>query len=184
MNEPSIRTHETRLWSTAAGRGFLGVTAGLLFLSNPWLSLRGTANLFMAYALADGALSLYQATCAKRVARPRTMLLVAALFDAAAAIAVLVMPAVLPLRIAGGLRAVATGSCDALWTRRQRLSEMLTLAGVAAVLVGGLILAWPGPGTVALPWLLGLQTMISGALLVAGGVSEMQHGPSRHGVVV
>ena len=43
--------------------------------------------------------------------------------------------------------------------------------GIVSILLGLLVLAWPGPGVVALPWLLGLGAMVTGGLLVVGAMT-------------
>jgi uncharacterized membrane protein HdeD (DUF308 family) len=177
MNDPSFQIPERRLWLAIVGRGFVGLAVGVVLLSNPWMSIRAIAGVIVAYMFADGVLRLYAAKRAARASMPSWQLVLGGVIDAVAAVVVLVMPAVLPMRLAAGLRAVATGSTDIHWTRGTHLSELLTMGGVTAVALGAVLLGWPGPATVALPWLLGLEAMVSGGLLFAGAASEIRSVP-------
>jgi uncharacterized membrane protein HdeD (DUF308 family) len=177
MNDPSLQVRERRLWLAMVARGFVGILVGLLLMSNPWISLKAIAGLIVAYMLADAALSLYAATRAGRAGGSGLLLVLVGVIDAVAALVVLMMPAILPMRLAVGLRSIAAGVSNALWTRGKHWSELVTMGGVASVALGILILAWPGPATVALPWLLGLEAMVSGSLFFAGAASEIRSVP-------
>jgi uncharacterized membrane protein HdeD (DUF308 family) len=174
MNDSGVQLREQRLWRAIVGRGAVGALVGLLLTSTQWRSPRAVGVVFAAYLVVDGILSLYAASHAKASGRPSSAALLVAVVDAAAAVVALAMPAILPLRLAGGVRAIVTGACDALRPPHRDASELLTLAGVAAVGLGVVIFAWPGPATVALPWLLGVEAMVSGALFVAGATSELK----------
>lgn len=174
MNDPILPLRETRLWFTLLGRGFVGLLVGMLLLTNPWASLGTIAMLFVAYVVADGALSLYAGRRMKRLNAGSRPFMLLGLVDVAAAVLAIALPSALPLRLIGGVRAVVGGACDVRWPRGKNRSELLTLAGVAAIGFGVLLLGWPGPGTTALPWLLGLEAMVSGSLLVGGALSEIR----------
>jgi uncharacterized membrane protein HdeD (DUF308 family) len=174
MDDRNPRAREVRLWSAFVGRGLIGAIAAMLFLSFPWMSPRTLAAILVAYAVGDAGVSLYGATQARRAGASSSALLAIAAIDAAAAVLALVLPAVTALRLIGGVRAIASGSCDAISLRGRSFSELLTLRGVIAIGLGILILVWPGPATLALPWLLGVEAMISGGLLFTGGASELK----------
>ncbi len=176
MNEPSPPPPtDHRLALTDAARGVVGAFAGVVLLSTPRMSVTAIALVFAAYLLADGVLSLYAGRHARRTGHSTRQLMLGGTIDIAAVIAVAAVaaigPAVLPLRIVAGVRAIASGACDALWAERERANALLVMAGVAAIFTGLVILAWPGPATLALPWLVGFEAMLSGALLFAGGTS-------------
>ncbi|HVH41506.1 MAG TPA: DUF308 domain-containing protein [Labilithrix sp.] len=173
MDDP-IRHAEIRLWFLLLGRGLVGAFVGMLLFSNPFAPLRSVVNLFLGYLVADGCLSLLAARYAARAARRTKALALVGVIDVLAAIAAFALPAALPLRIIGGIRGVLAGVADVRWSRRLRLSDLLALGGVAAVGCGLLLLGWPGPAINALPWLLGLEAMVSGALFVAGALSQIR----------
>ncbi len=167
--------HDVRLSLALLGRGIAGAIFGLAAISSTWPHVEQTDVGFVVYLIVDCVLALYAAKRI-RVSRGRAYpLAVVGLVDAVTAVLAAIFPAVLPLRYIGGVRAVVTGVCDARWSRRHNVSDLLTLSGVAAVGFGIVLLAWPGPGNVALPWILGVQVMLSGALLVAGALSEFRH---------
>jgi len=174
MNDPSLQHPETRLWYGAAGRGVMAAIFGMLLMTSTHRSIRAIATIFAAYLIVDGLLSFFIAWRAKQVAWRSWAALFVGVIDLATVVVSLVVPSMLVLRLAGSLRAIFSGSGDAFSPHHQQQSELLTLGGVAAVMLGILILAWPGPMTVALPWLLGLEAMVSGALLVAGAASEIK----------
>ncbi len=174
MNDPSLQRREIRLWYAGAGRGAMAAIFGMLLMVSTQRSIGAIAGIFAAYLIVDGLLSSYMASRAKHVGWRSWAALFVAGVDVAAVVIVLVAPSMLVLRVVGGVRAIASGSGDAFSPRHQQQSELLSLGGVAAVMIGILILAWPGPTTVALPWLLGLEAIVSGALLVAGGASEIK----------
>ena len=174
MDDTSLQLRETRLWYAAFGRGVVAAMFGMLLMSSTHQSVATIAGIFAAYVIVDGIASLYLAWRARRIGRRSWAALFVGVVDVAAAVVAVVIPAMLVLRLVGGLRAIVSGSGDAFSPHRQHQSELLTLGGVAAVMLGILILAWPGPVSVALPWLLGLEAMVSGALFVAGAASEIK----------
>jgi len=174
MNNPILQRRELRLWYAGAGRGVMAAIFGLLLMSSTQRSIGAIAAIFVVYLFVDALLSFYVAWRAKQIGWRSWAALFVGVVDVAAAVIALFVPTMLVLRLVGGLRAIFSGSDNAFSPHDQRQSELLTLGGVAAVMLGILILSWPGPTTVALPWLLGLEAMVSGALLVAGGASEIK----------
>jgi uncharacterized membrane protein HdeD (DUF308 family) len=169
-----IRHAEVRFWSLILGRGLIGALAGLLLLSNPWASVTRVAEIFAVYLGISFILNLVASTYAIRVGRRKGELAFIGCVDALATVATIVFPAALPLRLIGGIRGVISGLGDLFWTGHPELSELLSLSGVATAACGLLLLAWPGPAVSGLPWLLALQTIVSGALLVAGSLSNFR----------
>lgn len=170
-----LDVREVKLWAALLGRGVAGLLCGMVLMSASAgrLSVDRMAATFAVYLLVDGALALYSAKRARR-ARPYLLALVG-LVDVVAAASAVALASVMSLRLIAGARAIVTGACDARWARRHEVSDPLTLGGVAAVALGiVLLLAWPGPGTQALPWLIGLQVMVSGSLYVGGALSELR----------
>ena len=174
MNDPSRQRRESRLWYADAGRGVMAAIFGMLLMSSTHASIRTIAAIFAAYVIIDALLSFFVAWRAKQIGWRSWAAVFVGVVDVAAAVSALIVPSMLVLRLVGGLRAIFSGAGDAFSPRHQLQSELLTLSGVAAVMLGILILSWPGPTTVALPWLLGIEAMVSGALLVAGGASEIK----------
>lgn len=169
-----VNPQEVRLWFALAGRGCVGVVIGMILMSDPWAPHGRIVGLFFAYLLADCVLGVYGLKRALPSTIRRGPLVLISAVDAVAAALVVVFPASLPVRLIGGIRGIVTGVSDVRWSNRPEISALVTLGGIAAVALGVLLAGWPGPGTVALPWLLGLQTMVSGSLFLAGALSELR----------
>ena len=173
--ERPVDADEVRLWFPMLGRGVAAAIFGMLLVSGDQPSFRETAIGFLVYLLVDGALSLYAAKRARASHGRPGLLISVAVVDVVIGVVAVIVPTAAALRFVAGARAIVTGVCDARWSRRHDTSDMLTLAGVAAVALGVVLLvAWPGPGDLALSWLLGLQVMVSGALFTGGALSELR----------
>lgn len=170
----SVNPQEVRLWVALAGRGCVGAVIGMILMADPWAPHGRTVGLFLAYLLADCALGVYALTRARASGVRRGPLVLISVVDAVATALVAAFPATLPVRLIGGIRAIITGVSDVRWSNRHDISALVMLGGIAAVGLGVLLVGWPGPGTVALPWLLGLQAMVSGSLFLAGALSELR----------
>ncbi len=176
MMQPSVDVAgDVRFCFATLGRGLAAVVFSMVLLSGALPPLQQTVIGLVVYFLVDALLVVYAAKRA-RVSRGAPGLLAAVSgIDVVAAIASAVVPTAAALRVVAGLRAIVGGVCDAIWSRHHGTSDMLTLNGVAAVALGAvLLLAWPGSGELALPWLVGLQLMVSGALLTGGALSELR----------
>lgn len=170
---------ESKLWYGVLGRGAVALLFALLAIGStrPWLTVGHLAQLFFAYAIIDSLLSGFVAVRGhwKHGVQRDWPIAIEALLSAGLGIVALVVPSVLALRIIGGLRALVVGISDVGWgAGRRQGDDLIEMAGIVAFLLGVLLLAWPGPATVALPWLLGLPSMLSGALLFAGALSKLR----------
>jgi uncharacterized membrane protein HdeD (DUF308 family) len=167
---------ERDLWLGTLGRGALALLFALLAIANPWMRIRNLAHLYGAYALVDATLAFFLMDHARRRhARDREWSLgVEGIAGVVVALGSFVFPAVTPIRILGGLRGLVVGTSEVVWSRRDSASELVELGGVLACMLGALLLAWPGPATLALPWLLGLLALVSGALLFAGALTHLR----------
>jgi uncharacterized membrane protein HdeD (DUF308 family) len=169
---------ETKLWYAVLARGGVSLLFAMIAIASPRLSLRGLATLFALYSFVDGALALF---CADRVRRTHVvargeMLTIHGIIGAITGILALLFPHAAALRLIGGLRAVTVGASEIGWGRRGNTSDLIELAGITSVAIGLVLLAWPGPGTIAVAWLLGLIALVSGALTFAGALSHFKSG--------
>jgi hypothetical protein len=172
---PEVGVHERKIAFTLLARGALALLFALAVLATVHLSLTALGVLFAVYAVADSAISFFGANHLRR-AHNRSVGWVFAtegLLSAALAVVAFVAPGVALLRIIGGLRALAIGGADAMWSHRTHESVAVELSGLCSIGLGILLLVWPGPGVLALPWLIGLPSLVSGALLVTGAFSEL-----------
>lgn len=184
---PEVGVHERKISFALLARGALAMFFALSMLATPThLTITTIGYLFAGYAVIDSAISLFGANELRR-SRNRSVGWVFAtegLLSAALAFVAFMLPSVILLRVIGGLRALAIGGSDALWSHRTHESVAVEVSGFCSIGLGFLLLVWPGPGTVALPWLIGLPSLVSGALLVTGAFSELtEHGVTpRHAV--
>lgn len=149
-----------------------GVVFGIVAISTPNMPMKTLQTLFAGYVLVDGALAAYGAN----LTHGRRSLLIQSIVDVTAGLGALLMPGATALRIIGGARSVVVGGCEATTTLRPSASEVHWLSGfggIAAILTGALLLAWPGSGEIALPWLLGLSAWLSGILFTGGAVIDL-----------
>jgi uncharacterized membrane protein HdeD (DUF308 family) len=161
----------TRNWGAVALRGGVAVLFGVLALVWPDMTVLVLVALFGAYALVDGVTALFTAIRGG----PRTMgrrgwLALEGVAGLAAGIMTLVWPgitAVVLVWLIGGW-AVVTGVLEiatAIRLRKEIEGEwMLVLAGIASVFFGVLLIALPGPGALALAWLIGVYAIVFGVL--------------------
>jgi uncharacterized membrane protein HdeD (DUF308 family) len=167
---------ESKLWYGVIGRGAVALLFALLAIANPWMPFGQLVKLFAVYAIVDSGLSVFVAVRGhwKHGARRNWLVALEAALSAGLGIVALALPSVLALRIVGGLRALVVGTSDVVWASKGNGDDLIEMSGIVAIVLGGVLLAWPGPATVALPWLIGLAAMVSGALLFGGGLSKLR----------
>jgi uncharacterized membrane protein HdeD (DUF308 family) len=185
MEEPSEHDQtESKLWLPLVLRGLVALVFSIVALSSVRVPIGRLSVLFATYALADGFLGLY-AGRGFRTHKRRRLLGVDGIASVIAAVIVLAFPVASALQIAGGIRAVIGGACDATWSLSRRASDyqmMTGLGGISGVALGIVLLGWPGPAIVALPWLLGLGAFVSGSLLVGGAITQVRREPETRTV--
>jgi uncharacterized membrane protein HdeD (DUF308 family) len=177
MNESTgeIR-RRSKLWLAILLRGIAAFVFGVAVVSKPNMPIRSLANLFAAWTLADGMLSLYLAMRASRASIRSWPLAVEAIIDCAAGVSALLFPLSAPLRLIAGVRAVLAGAAETSWALRPRVVDdsrwLIGFGGLGLAAFGVILLGWPGPGVVALPWLIGVGALVAGVFSGAGAMSE------------
>ncbi|HVJ93563.1 MAG TPA: DUF308 domain-containing protein [Labilithrix sp.] len=167
---------EVKLWRSLVGRGIAAAILGMVLMSNPRAPAELIGSTFLAYVILDAATCIFATRAARRTGRRASLLALIGITDGAATLAVaVVFPSAAPLLVIGGIRGIVTGACDVRWSVRQGLSDLTTFGGVAAAVLGIVMLAWPGRGIESVAWLLGLQMMVSGAMIFGGAMSEFRH---------
>lgn len=168
---------EERLWVTVTMRGVAAAVFSIVALSNPWMPTKVLAAAFGGYVLVDGILTFCGSRRSVQSSRRRHLHAVESVISVVIAAIAVALPAAVPLLWAAGLRGILVGACEGIWALRRNPSErhwLLGFGGITSVLLGVLILVWPGPGSVALPWLIGLGAMVSGGLFVTGAMTHLQ----------
>jgi uncharacterized membrane protein HdeD (DUF308 family) len=174
-------------WWVVLVRGVTAILVGVLTLVVPGISLAALVLLFGAYALIDGSLALVSAIRGRRVGRTRWALGLEGIIGAAAGIGALFWPglAAIALVLLVGAWALITGILElvaAVQLRKYIEGEwLLAVSGIASVVLGIVLLSFPGPGALALVVWIGAYALLFGVLLVALGLrlrSFRDTGPS------
>ncbi|WP_018657137.1 HdeD family acid-resistance protein [Actinomadura flavalba] len=161
----------TRNWWVLALRGAFAVLFGVLALFWPGITVLALVLLFGAYALVDGAFSLYAAIRGGS-GQSRGWLAVSGIAGVLLGIAALAWPAItgFALLMLIAAWAIVTGVMEiiaAVALRREIEGEWLyAVTGAVSVLFGVLLFVWPASGAVALIWMIGLFAILFGALLI------------------
>lgn len=167
-----------RHWWAFVLRGAAALVFGVLALLNPGLGLVTLLAFLAAWLAVEGAATIWQAV-AGRGERHGGWSWLDGLLSLGAAIALLLAPGLsvfLLVLMAGGL-AVATGLGRIILAFRAA-DVLLGLLGTVTVLFGALLLARPGPGLVALVWVVALEAIAMGVILVALGLRLKRLSPA------
>jgi uncharacterized membrane protein HdeD (DUF308 family) len=160
-------------WWVLLLRGCAAILFGGLAFAIPDLSLDSLVLLFGAFCLADGLMAAWTAIWHRRQAENGWLLLIGGLLGIGVGLMTIFQPAVTALGLLFYIAvwAVSTGVVQLLQAIRLR-NEVenewpLALAGLASLALGGLLMARPGPGALALLWLIASYAVVRGLLLVA-----------------
>lgn len=159
-------------WWVVALRGVAALLFGLGALLWPGLTLAVLVLLFGAYALADGLFAIVTGIATRREQERWWMMLLAGVASVLTGVLTLLWPGITALVllycIAGW--SMVTGILQiaaAIRLRREIEGEwLLGLAGVGSLIFGILLVTLPGPGALALIWLIGAYALLYGILLL------------------
>jgi uncharacterized membrane protein HdeD (DUF308 family) len=164
-----------RNWGWVALRGAAALLFGLLALFNPGITLAALVLLFGAYALIDGAFTVFSAIAHRRDEPHWVSLLVGGVAGIVAGVLTFLWPGitatVLLFLIAAwalviGVLQIAT----AIRLRKAITGEwLLGLSGALSVLLGLLLFAFPASGALAVVLWIGAFALVNGVLLIALG---------------
>jgi uncharacterized membrane protein HdeD (DUF308 family) len=164
-----------RWWWTFIVRGVLAVAFGVLAFLAPALGIGVLVGLFAAWALIDGVAGLMAGIRTRGIDRSWWLEVAEGLVSIAAGVIALIFPeyAATALVLIIAAWAIVTGVFE-IWIaiRMRRVIEgevWLALAGVASVLFGVILLAFPRAGALSLVWLIGSGAIAFGAFLILLG---------------
>jgi uncharacterized membrane protein HdeD (DUF308 family) len=156
-------------------RGLITVAFGILLIGWPAISLTVLILLFGAFALVDGALILVTGFELPSGAAARPLALIAGALAMGVGLVTFLWPGLTELVLLAliALRAIVVGIVEivaATWIGRHAPGAWL-LAGVGLVSIafGTLLIMNPGPGILAVVWLIGLYGIVVGVLGIARG---------------
>jgi uncharacterized membrane protein HdeD (DUF308 family) len=171
-------------WWAIALRGALGVLFGIITFIAPGISLTALVLLFGAYAFVDGIFALVAAV-RRHGGKRWWLLLLQGIAGIGAGLITLFWPAITALALLAVVAAWAlvTGGFEiaaAIRLRKAITGEwLLALSGIASVVLGVLLMLFPGPGTLALVLWIGAYAFVSGVLLIALGIRLRSWGKSH-----
>lgn len=158
-------------WWMLLLRGICAILFGILAFVWPAMTLVTLILLYGAFAFVDGIFALVAAITGGAPA-PRWWLAIVGLLGIAAGLATWFWPGLTALVLLYFIAAwsIATGVMQiigAIQLRKEIDNEWLLIAaGVISVLFGGLLIAQPGAGAVAVLFIIGIYAVLYGLLLV------------------
>ncbi len=159
-------------WWLLAIRGIAAILFGIAAFLWPGVTLTALVLLFGAYSLVDGIFAIIAGFVMRREQERWWMMVLEGVAGIIVGVLTFVWPAITALILLYFIAAwaVVTGAFEiaaAIRLRREIEGEwLLILAGIASILFGILLVALPGPGAVALIWLIGSYAIIFGVLLL------------------
>jgi uncharacterized membrane protein HdeD (DUF308 family) len=156
----------SRNWWILAIRGVAAILFGIGAFLWPGITLTVLVLLFGAYALVDGVFAV------RKEQERWWMMILEGLAGIALGVLTFVWPGITALVLLYFIAAwsIVTGAFEiaaAIRLRKEIEGEwMLALAGIASMLFGILLVVLPGPGALALIWLIGAYALVFGILLL------------------
>lgn len=151
----------------AAGRGLLAAALGIACLVWPNVTIGVAVALFAVYCFADAFTQMVRLFGAHDTASHRVLMVLLVLLDIAAGIVAITYPGMSAgvLVVVIGVWAIVVGAAElgAAWSIRGSDTGWLTLSAVLSIILGVLLIIWPGIGAVTL-------AVVFGAYLVAYGI--------------
>ena len=175
----------TARWWAPVIRGAAAILFGILCLAVPGISLYALVILWAAYAVIDGAFALAMAARVAAAGRSWGWHLFEGIVGIGAGVLSFVWPGITAMVLLAVIAvwAVLTGIAEiaaAIRLRRQITGEwLLATSGVLSIVLGLLMLFFPGAGALAVVWMIGAYAIGFGALLIGLGLRLRRWGRSR-----
>jgi uncharacterized membrane protein HdeD (DUF308 family) len=184
----------SRNWWVVLVRGLVGILFGIVTFFAPGITLAALVLVFGAYAFVDGVLTLVSAIRRRSTTDRWWILVLEGIAGILVGIATLFVPGITALVLLYLIAAWAlvTGVLElaaAIRLRKVITNEwLLALGGIVSILLGVLLIVYPGAGALAVVIWIGAYAFVFGALLVAlslrlRGLGTPRHRPqAAHGV--
>ncbi len=167
--------HLARNWWVFVFRGVVAILFGVLAFIRPGTTLEALVLLFALWALLDGVFALIGSVGAAEAHEPWWPLVLIGLLGIAAGVVTLKWPGMtaLVLLFVVAYWSIFRGILEIVAAVRLRdliqREAWLIIGGIASIAFGVLLIMNPGPGLLALIWLVGIYALIYGiALLMLG----------------
>jgi len=150
----------------AAFRGALALAVGVVCIVSPGITISVVVALFAVYCFFGALGRVVDLFESGDTAGQRVVLVLMALIDLAAGVVAISYPGITAgvLVIVAGIWAIVTGSIElaVAWRLAGSASGWLIAGGVLSVLVGILLIAWPGIGAYSLALVFGIYLLVYG----------------------
>ena len=162
-----------RNWGAIAVRGIAAILFGILAFVIPGLTLAVLVMLFGAYALIDGIFNIVAAIRRRANDPPWWALLLEGIVGVAAGVVTFAWPGLTAVTLLYIIAAwaIVTGVLEivaAVRLRKHITGEWwLALSGALSIVFGGLIMAAPAAGALAIVLWIGAYAIVFGAILLA-----------------
>ncbi|MBV8550119.1 MAG: HdeD family acid-resistance protein [Acidobacteriaceae bacterium] len=162
-------------WWSLVIRGLVAILLGILALAWPGITLSALVLLFGAYALVDGVVNLAGAWRASKAHERWGVLVIEGVAGIVAGLVTFAWPAITALALIYVIAAwaVVTGILEiaAATKLRKHISGewLLALSGVASIIFGILLMAYPLAGALVIAIWFGVYAIVFGAMLVGLG---------------
>lgn len=170
--EQSLTAALARNWWLLLLRGVIAILFAVLTWFQPGITVAALVLLFGVYAIVDGVLGVWM-SIANRATNPRWwVLLLWGLVSIAAGVWTFMAPGVtaLVLLLYIAAWAIVTGVLQimaAIRLRKEIEGEwLLGLGGLISIIFGGMLVANPGAGALAVVWIIALYAFVFGVLMV------------------
>ena len=166
----------SRNWSMVVVRGVIAILFGVIAFMKPGISLTALVLVWGAYAIVDGVFAIITAMRRREAGNTWGVLLFEGLVGIAAGVLTFFWPGItaIVLLYVIAFWGLATGILEivtAIKLRKVISGEwLLLLAGVASILFGVLLFAYPSTGALAVVYWIGAYALFFGVLLVALGL--------------
>jgi uncharacterized membrane protein HdeD (DUF308 family) len=180
-----MTTRLYRNWWAIALRGVAAILFGVLAFFLPDITLLSLVLLFGAFAIVHGALAVVAGLRHREEKGRDLFMVVAGVLGIIAGIFAILVPGLTALAlvyvIAAWAIVIGISELVAAWQLRETIRGewLLALNGVVSVLFGLFIAFFPGPGALAIVWLIAAYAIVSGVLLIALGFRLRARGETR-----
>lgn len=170
--ERSLAAMFFRNWWVLLLRGLAAIAFGVVVWLQPGISLTALVWVFAIYSLMDGIFSVWIAIAERKDREYWWLLLLQGLLGIAVGIIAFLAPAItaLVLLFFIAIRAIVIGVLEiviAMHLRKVVKGEwMLVLGGLLSIVFGGILIANPSVGVLAVLWLIAAYAIAFGLLLV------------------
>lgn len=162
----------TQKWWAVALRGILAIVFGIVALAFPGATLVSLAVLFGAYAFVSGVFAIVAAFGSR--GRDAVWYVLDGILGIAVGITTFFFPGITAqgLVFLIGVWAILTGIFEVIagFDLPIKRDWLLVIAGIASIIFGVLVFAYPVGGALAVVWLIGVYALVFGASMLAFGI--------------